>query len=121
MFDNGVAAPARPRLTVGEEGEHRRRLIFDEWRQHDDLPCAAGRSVKPRFVAPTSASARSSSRSRPTSTRNRARCDSPACFAGTPARAALLDLTRILNDSFGDPYVLMEESGAEPQAQLPIG
>ena len=40
-----------------------------------------GASTKPWLVALTSASARSSTRSRPTSTRNRARCDSSACFA----------------------------------------
>ena len=32
---------ARPRLAVGEEGEHRGMLLFDGGRQHDDLACAA--------------------------------------------------------------------------------
>ncbi len=39
-----------------------------------------GASAKPRFVALTSASVRSTVRSRPTSTRNRARCDSSTSF-----------------------------------------
>ena len=50
-----------------------------------------GISAKPCFVALTSASVRSSTRSRPTSTRNRARCDSSACFARKArARSVLL-------------------------------
>ena len=40
-----------------------------------------GASAKPRVVALTLASARSSARSRPISTRSRARCDSSACVA----------------------------------------
>ena len=45
-----------------------------------------GDSAKPRFVALTSASVRSSARSRPISTRNRARCDSSACLPPEGAR-----------------------------------
>src|SRR5205823_12657831 len=37
---------ARPRLAVGEEGEHCRVLLFDARRQHDDLACAARRQRK---------------------------------------------------------------------------
>ena len=55
-------------------------------RQHDDLACAARR--KPCLVALTSASVRSSTRSRPTSTRNRARCDSSACLPSEGVRRA---------------------------------
>jgi hypothetical protein len=52
------------------------------------LRARRGASAKPRVVAFTSASVRSLTRSRPTSTRNRARCDSSACFARkVPARS----------------------------------
>lgn len=44
-------------------------------------PARRGDSVKPCFVALTSASPRSSARRRPISTRSRARCDSSACRA----------------------------------------
>src|SRR5262245_62559651 len=37
---------ARPRLTVGEEGEYRRMLLFDGPRQHDDLAGAVRRARK---------------------------------------------------------------------------
>src|SRR2546430_13709417 len=37
----------RSRLAVGEEGEHRRMLLFDGQRQHDDLACAARHQRKP--------------------------------------------------------------------------
>src|SRR5579884_3851433 len=43
-------------------------------------PARRGASANPRFVALTPASVRSAPRSRPTSTRNRARCDSSANF-----------------------------------------
>jgi hypothetical protein len=45
-------------------------------------------SANPRFVALTPASVRSTVRSRPTSTRNRARCDSSASFAPNAAQRA---------------------------------
>ena len=61
-------------------------------RQHDDLARARGAPARsPRFVAPTRARARSAFRSRPTSTRNRARCDSSATFAPN-ARATSVSL-----------------------------
>ena len=47
-----------------------------------------GVSANPRCVALTSASVRSSTRSRPTSTRNRARCDSSAASLGRHGPAA---------------------------------
>ena len=57
-------------------------LLFDGPRQHDDLACAARRQ---RETLASSRSRRPASeasvRSRPTSTRNRARCDSSASFA----------------------------------------
>src|ERR1700734_2797175 len=32
---------ARPRFAIGEKGEHRRMLLLDRPRQHDDRACAA--------------------------------------------------------------------------------
>ena len=51
-----------------------------------------GTTAKPRFVALISASGRSNLRSRPTSTRSRARCDSSATFARN---------ARVMSDSLG--------------------
>src|SRR4030095_11087961 len=39
-------ARARPRLTVGEDGEHRRMLLFDGPREDDDLASTARRQRK---------------------------------------------------------------------------
>ena len=38
---------ARPRLTVGEEGKHRRMFLFHGPCQHDDLACAPRHQHKP--------------------------------------------------------------------------
>ena len=55
--------------------------LLDRPRQHDDLARAARRKHESSLVALTSASVRSAARSRPISTRNRARCDSSVNFA----------------------------------------
>jgi hypothetical protein len=56
-------------------------LLFDGRASTTTLPARRGASANPRFVAARVASGRSTARSRPTSTRNRARCDSSARFA----------------------------------------
>ena len=38
-----------PRLSVSKQGEHRRMLLFDGWRQHDDLSRAAWFERKASF------------------------------------------------------------------------
>ena len=57
-------------------------LLFDRPRQHDDVARAMRHQHEPALSSrSTSATGRSAARSRPISTRNRARCDSSASFA----------------------------------------
>ena len=75
----------RPRLTVGEEREHRRMLLIDGPRQHDNFAPAAPRERNPALAALTAASLSNTLRSHPTSTRNASNASTPpigeACSA----------------------------------------